>query len=164
LPIVEPTGGQGIHFPRHRSTRSADSSCMHTTRTTQSTSRTQNSFQPPRNHHLPKRLVMPAPLQQQQEPLYPRAYSYDEYADLDLFPPPDSHTHETPAMYSQGRKVLRKKTGIFPGNVPLPMHAPVAIADAIPPLTKHPSMTLADTSKVKEGVRRRRLSKRKYDA
>ncbi|OAX44432.1 hypothetical protein K503DRAFT_852674 [Rhizopogon vinicolor AM-OR11-026] len=163
LPIVEPTGGQRIHFPRHRSTHSADSSRTHTTRTTQSTSHTQNSFQPPRNHHLPKRLVMPAPLQQQQEPLYPRAYSYDEYADLDLFPPTDSRTHDTPAMYSQGRKVLRKKTAVFPGNVPLPTHAPVAIADAILPLTKHPSMT-ADTSKVKEEVRRRRLSKRKYDA
>lgn len=171
FPIVEPLVGQEIHlaphFPRHHSTSSLDRSHTHTTRSSHSTSRTKNNLQPPRNHHLPKRLVMPAPLQpqqqQQQPPLYPRAHSYDHYADADAFPAPDCHTHDPPAMYNQGRNLLRKKTAVFPGNVPLPTHAPVAHADAISPLTKHPTNLFSDAEKVKEGVRRRRLSKRKHD-
>jgi len=160
LPIVEP---QGIHlapdFPRHRSTRSLDSSRTHATRTTH---RTQNNIQPPRHHHLPKRLVMPAPLQpqlqQRQQPVYSQAHSYDHYADHDLFPPPDCHTHDPQAMFNQGRKLLRKKTVAFPGNVPLPTHVP-AHTEAIYPLTKKP---FTNAENFKEGVRRRRLSKRKH--
>ncbi|KAG1749803.1 uncharacterized protein EDB91DRAFT_1109737 [Suillus paluster] len=174
-PIVEPPNGQGNHLapdlPRHRSTHSLDSSRTRTTTATQSTSRTQNSLQPPRtNRHLPKRLVMPAPLQpqqplpqQQQLNLYPQADYYDPYADPDLFPPTKGHAHEPAAMYHQGRKLLRKKTAVFPGNVPLPTHAPVVNVDAIPPLTKHPSLSIAEAGKVKERVHRRRLSKRKHD-
>lgn len=161
LPIVEPS-----NFPGHRSTRSLDSSRTHPSRSTQSTSGFQNSLQPPRHHHLPKRLVMPAPLQQQQQqqPLFPRAHSHDHDTDLDLFSPPECNTHDPPAMYNQGRKLLRKKTAVFPANVPLPTHAPVVHADAIPPVTKHPSVSFADVRNVnfvEEGVRRRKLSKRK---
>ncbi|KAJ8586524.1 hypothetical protein M405DRAFT_843801 [Rhizopogon salebrosus TDB-379] len=172
LPIIEPPAGQGIDlapdFPRHRSTRSLDSSRTYTTRSTQSTSRTQNNLHPPRNHHLPKRLVMPAPLQQQpqQQPMYPQAHSYDHYADLDPFPLPDFPAHDPPAMYNQSRKLLRKKTAVFPGNVPLPTHAPVQV-DTIPALKKHASISFTDAGEVKEGIRRRRLSKlskRKHDA
>ncbi|KAG0704374.1 hypothetical protein DFH29DRAFT_912061 [Suillus ampliporus] len=175
-PIVESLNGQGNHLaphlPRHRSTHSLDSSRTRTTASTQSTPRTQNSLQPPRNnHHLPKRLVMPAPLQPQQPPpqqqqqpdLYPRADSYDPYADADPFPPAKGHTHEPAAMYHKGRNLLRKKTAVFPGNIPLPTHAPVVHSDTIPPLTKHPSLSVAEAGKVKEEVHRRRLSKRKHD-
>lgn len=182
-PIVEPPpdDGQSIDLanilPRHRRTHSLDSSLTRTTTFTQSTSRSQNSSQPPRNHHLPKRLVMPALLQppqplphlQQHQPMdiYPQADSYDSYPypypDPDPFPPTKGYTHEPAAMYHQGRKLLRKKTAVFPGNVPLPTHAPGAHADSNPPLTKHPSLSSTDTGKVKEVVHRRRLSKRKHD-
>lgn len=175
-PIVEPPDGQAIDLaniiPRHRRTHSLDSSLTRTTTSTQSISRTQNSLQPPRNHHLPKRLVMPALLQppqpphlQQHQPLdiYPRADSYDPYPYPDPFPPTKGYTHEPPAMYHQGRKLLRKKTAVFPGNIPLPTHAPGAHTDPNPPLTKHSSLSITDTGKVKEVVHRRRLSKRKHD-
>ncbi|KAG2154645.1 hypothetical protein DEU56DRAFT_372665 [Suillus clintonianus] len=175
-PIVEPPDGQvidlAIQFPRHHRTHSLGSSRTRTTTSTQSTSGTQNSLQPPRNSHLPKRLVMPAPLQPQQTlpqqeqylGIYPRADPYDPYADPDPDPfPPQGYTHEPAAMYHQGRKLLRKKTAVFPGNIPLPMHAPGVHADANPPLTKHPSLSATEVGKVKEVVHRRRLSKRKHD-
>jgi hypothetical protein len=99
--------------------------------------------------------------------IYPQADSYDSYPypypDPDPFPPTKGYTHEPAAMYHQGRKLLRKKTAVFPGNVPLPTHAPGAHADSNPPLTKHPSLSSTDTGKVKEVVHRRRLSKRKHD-
>ncbi|KAG1757777.1 hypothetical protein EDB19DRAFT_1659005 [Suillus lakei] len=176
-PIVEPPDGPTIDLanllPRHRRTHSLGSSLTRTTTSTQSTSRSQNSLQPPRNHHLPKRLVMPTLLQppqllpQQQQPMdpYPRADAYDPCPDPDPdpFPPTKDYTHEPAAMYHQGRKLLRKKTAVFPGNIPLPMHAPGAHADSNPPLTKHPSLSATETGKVKEVVHRRRLSKRKHD-
>lgn len=174
-PTVESPDGQAIDLvnllPRHRRSHSVDSSLTRTTTSTQSTSHTQNSLQPPRNHHLPKRLVMPAllqppqPLPQQQRPpdIYPRADFYDPYPDPDPFPSTKGYTHEPAAMYHQSRKLLRKKTAVFPGNIPLPTHAPGAHADSNPPLTKHPSLSATDTGKVKEVVHRRRLSKRKHD-
>lgn len=179
-PVVEPPDGQAIDLanplPQHRRTYSLDSSPSRTATSTQSISRAQNSLQPPRNHHLPKRLVMPTLLQppqplpqrqQYQQPLdiYPRANPHDPHPDLDPdpFPPTKGYTHEPAAMYHQGRKLLRKKTAVFPGNIPLPTHAPGAHADSNPPLTKHLSLSATNTGKVKEVVHRRRLSKRKHD-
>ncbi|KAG2075106.1 hypothetical protein BDR04DRAFT_1091951 [Suillus decipiens] len=168
-PIVKPPDGQAIdlaNLPRHRKAHSLDSSHMRTTTSTQSTSRAQNNLQPPRNHHLPKRLVMPAllqPVPQQQPPdIYPRANPH--YArpdpDPDPFPPTKGYIHDPAVMYHQGRKLLRKKAAVFPGNIPLPTHVPGAHADSKPPLTK---LSATNTEKVKEIVGRRRLSKRKHD-
>ncbi|KAG1889541.1 hypothetical protein F4604DRAFT_847783 [Suillus subluteus] len=182
-PIVEPPDdGQAIDLanllPRHRRAHSLDSSLTRTPTSTQSISRAQNSLQPPRNHHLPKRLVMPTPLQplqplpqrqqqRQQQPLdtYHRADPHDPRLDFDPdpFPPTKGYTHEPAAMYHQGRKLLRKKTAVFPGNMPLPTHVPGAHADSNPPLTKHLSLSATNIGKVKEVGHRRRLSKRKHD-
>ncbi|KAG2120677.1 uncharacterized protein F5147DRAFT_662861 [Suillus discolor] len=171
--IVEPPDGQAIDPanlpPRHHRTHSLDSSLTRTTTPTQSISRTQNSLQPPRNHHLPKRLVMPALLQsaqalpQQPLDIYPRTDPYDLHPEPDPFPLTKGHSHESAAMYHQGRNLLRKKASVFPGNIPLPTHVPGAHAHSNPPLTKHLSLSATDTGKVKEVVHRRRLSKRKHD-
>lgn len=176
-PIVEPPDGQAIDLanilPRHRRTHTLDSSLTRTTTTTQS--RAQNSLQPPRNHHLPKRLIMPTLLQtpqslpqrQQNQPLdiYPRADHHDPHPDLDPdpFPPTKGYTHKPAAVIHQGRKLLRKKTAAFPGNIPLPTHVPGAHVNSNPPLTKHLSLSETNIGKVKEVVHRRRLSKRKHD-
>lgn len=181
-PIVEPPDSQAIDLanlvPRHRRTHSLDSSLTRTPTSTQSISRAQNSLQPRRNHHLPKRLVMPAPLQplqslpqrqqqqrQQSLDIYPQVHPHDPHLDLDPdpFPPTKGYTHEPAAMYHQGRKLLRKKTAVFPGNIPLPMHVPGAHANSNPPLTKHLSLSATNIGKVKEVVHRRKLSKRKHD-
>ncbi|KAG2159652.1 uncharacterized protein EDB93DRAFT_1111293 [Suillus bovinus] len=168
-PVVESPDMANPH-PRHRRTHSLDSLLTRPTTSTQSISRTQNSLQPPRNHHLPKRLVMPALLQPpqplpQQQPLdiHPRTDPYDLHLESDPFPPTKGHTPEPAAMYHQGRKLLRKKAAVYPGNIPLPTHVPGAHAHSNPPLTKHLSLSATDTGNVKEVANRRRLSKRKHD-
>ncbi|KAH7930527.1 hypothetical protein BV22DRAFT_1028250 [Leucogyrophana mollusca] len=155
--------------PRHNSTRSLDSSRTHTTTSTQSSSQgssqTQYSQPPPRNHHLPKRLVMPALLQPQPPPpqhQYPFSQGPPEpyaYIEIPLSPP---RGKEPPMMYTESRRLLRKKTAVFPANVPLPLHVPSNQAQPVP-MAIYPSKAV-EVEKTKEGAHRRRLSKRKNDS
>ena len=157
-----------ISDPRHKSVHSLDSSHTINTTHTQSSSSTQNnSLERPRIRHLPKRLVMPAPLQPQPpQPQYkfPTAEPVtrqDEYTDY--------HTLEgasfegPPAMYTQGPRVLRKKSSAFPEKMPIPHLVPMPQNDAVPIIGTTPSKTANEAEGTKEKIRRRRLSKRKND-
>ncbi|KIJ65010.1 hypothetical protein HYDPIDRAFT_110910 [Hydnomerulius pinastri MD-312] len=173
-PVIDlPTQG-----PRHKSVRSLDSSRTFNSTNTQSSSGTQNRpLLPPRTHHLPKRLVMPAPLQPQPPPtqpppapapppqfIFPPTQSYDAYDEYpDHLELEDARYEGPPTMYQQGRRLLRKKSSAFPANTPLPAHAPMSQGEAVPTMGSFPSKLANEAERTKEGTRRRRLSKRKND-
>ncbi|KAH7914790.1 hypothetical protein BJ138DRAFT_1143267 [Hygrophoropsis aurantiaca] len=153
--------------PRHDSMRSLESSQTHSTTGTQSSSWSQNGQLPPRNHLLPKRLVMPALLQPHPPPPPQHQYPFSRhppdsfaYIEIPLSPP---QGREPPMMYAEGRKLLKKKTAVFPANVPLPLHVPPNQGGLVP-MTKNPSKKVVEVEKTKEAVHRRRLSKRKTDS
>lgn len=155
--------------PRHKTVHSLDSSHTAINSTfVQPSSGIQNKpVDRPRIRHLPKRLVMPAPLQ----PLAPQSqYSFppvepsawqDEY--------PDHHTLEgvyfegKHAKYSQEPRLLRKKSSAFPAKVPIPNIVPMSQDDAVPIMGYPLAKTANEVGGTKERARRRRLSKRKND-
>ncbi|EIW86893.1 hypothetical protein CONPUDRAFT_134235 [Coniophora puteana RWD-64-598 SS2] len=159
--------GQGWEgYPiSHRSSRSLDSSAMSFTSATSGSIYSAQRGGPPPNH-IPKRLVMPIPLQSQHmpsrtPPSRPGGYGSSEYSGPSPLP---SEEKERAAMYSD-RKLLRKRTPAFPSNVPLPKHAP-ANQDDSPLISKKPSKKASDIEKAnsvrdKEPLHRRKLSKRR---
>lgn len=97
-----------------------------------STSRSGGS-KAPQPHYLPKRLVMPTPLQFQTPPppqQHPPQQSQPRSQSKSSLPSPDKNHFQPRAqdipMASSDRKVLRKRTstGVDMRNVPLPTHVP----------------------------------------
>lgn len=66
-------------------------------------------------------------------------------------------------MYTQGPRVLRKKSSAFPEKMPIPHLVPMPQNDAVPIIGTTPSKTANEAEGTKEKIRRRRLSKRKND-
>ncbi|KAF8560195.1 hypothetical protein OG21DRAFT_1492589 [Imleria badia] len=152
---------------RHKSGHSLDSSYTKINSTfTQSFSSIQNKpLDPLRIRHLPKRLVMPAPLQPQPpQPQYKFSpaeppFWQDEYPDVHALE--GAHFERQPAIYSQEPRLLRKKSSAFPAKTPIPDHIPMSQNDAVPKMGNSPTKTANEGTK--ERIRRRRLSKRKSD-
>jgi hypothetical protein len=156
------------HNSRHKSVHSFDSSYMTNSTITQSASTIQNKpLDPPRIRHLPKRLVMPAPLQPQppqpqynfppaEPPAWQNGYPDDHALE-------GAHFQGKPAMYSQESRLLRKKSSAFPGKTPIPDHVPMSQDDALPIMGNYPTKPANEAEGTKEKTRRRRLSKRKSD-
>ncbi|KAG8219654.1 hypothetical protein J3R82DRAFT_609 [Butyriboletus roseoflavus] len=156
------------HSSRHQSVRSLDSSYKPNSTITRSSSCVQNKpLEPPRIRHLPKRLVMPAPLQPQlpspQHNIPPAkvAVWQDGYPDNCALE--GAHFEGQPAMYSRELRLLRKRSSAFPAKAPIPDHAPIFQNDAVPVMGISPTKTGNEAEGTKEGTRRRRLSKRKND-
>ncbi|EGO00308.1 hypothetical protein SERLA73DRAFT_73027 [Serpula lacrymans var. lacrymans S7.3] len=142
---------------------------------------------PPKVRHLPKHLVMPTPLQPPPPPLpqadyqhaqrppfhHQQRYQQHEHAYShgpphnpstypDQFPPP---TQEIPQMVPESRR-LRKRSGIYPPNTPLPFVVPLSSTNSIPLIAGSGSKKAKETEKAnlfKEGSHRRKLSKRRND-
>ena len=156
------------HDSRHKSAHSLGSSHTTNSTITHSSSTIQNKpLDLPRTRHLPKRLVMPAPLQPQPPqsqynlpPAEPPAWRYGYPDDHAL---EGAHFQGKPAMYSQEPRLLRKKSSAFPTRTPIPDHAPMSQDDALPTLGNYPTKTANESEGTKERTRRRRLSKRKSD-
>ncbi|KAI9461745.1 hypothetical protein HD554DRAFT_2128698 [Boletus coccyginus] len=152
------------HDSRHTSVRSLSSSRTANSTIAQSSCNIQTQpLDPPRIRHLPKRLVMPAPLQPQYKspPPEPPAWQ-DEYPDD--YTLEGAHFQGKPAMYSQEPRLLRKKSSAFPAKTPIPDHAPgMSQDDAIPIMGNSSTKTVNEAEGTKERTRRRRLSKRKSD-
>ncbi|KAF9244526.1 hypothetical protein BU15DRAFT_41714 [Melanogaster broomeanus] len=158
--------------PRQSSVRSLDSSRILNTIANPSSGTQNRSLDPPRMHHLPKRLVMPAPLQPQPFPMQPQPpaqaeygfppTSYDGYPEhLRLEELKDAHFEGLPAMYDRGRRRLRRKSSSFPAKAPIPTHVPLSQNEAVPPAGNFPSNAVKEVERMKEGPPRRKLIKRK---
>ncbi|KAF8846198.1 hypothetical protein BDN67DRAFT_960891 [Paxillus ammoniavirescens] len=141
---------------RHRGVRSLDSSRPpNRTRTTHSSGGQVRSSEPPRTRHLPKRLVMPAPLQPQHH-----VAAIQHFTSYDVHP---DHAGSEKAMYDGGRKLPGKKSSTFPTENPIAEHAAMLQGDSVPTGRKYPPKVVNAAERTKEGTRRRRLSKRKHD-
>lgn len=147
--------------PPHRSARSLDIPRIHNGQTANSDSK------PPRVQHLPRRLVMPAPLQPQSQsqppPAPPRQLRY-------AFPNVDDQVHvgrrtvdvttEMPGV-NRGRKLLRKRSASLSG---LPVQPSIPRSGGSLMMRKNPSITALEGERTQQGTgRRRRLSKRRVD-
>lgn len=153
---------------RHQSVRSLDGSYKHNSTITQSSSGVQNKpLEPLRMRHLPKRLVMPAPLQPQPPqslhkfPPAETAAWQDEYPEDHALE--GAHFEGQPGMYTREPRLLRKRSSAFPAKAPIPDHALMSQNDAVPIMGNSPTKTVNEAEGAKERTRRRRLSKRKND-
>lgn len=164
--ISQPVRSLGDSPPRQapppRSVRSLDLPRIPNGQTANSDSK------PPRVQHLPKRLVMPAPLQPQSQsqplPAPPRQLRYAFPKADDVGRRPVDVTAEIPVV-NRGRKVLRKRSASFSGNVHLPVQSSIPRTGGSLTLRKNPSATALEGERAQQGTggRRRRLSKRKAD-
>ncbi|KAG9314205.1 hypothetical protein JVU11DRAFT_4991 [Chiua virens] len=152
----------------HKSVHSLDTSHSIKIALTQSPSIVQNKPpEPPRIRHLPKRLVMPAPLQPQLPPpqhTFPSAgppgWRDDHLDDHDL---EGAHFEGQPTMYNEEPRLLRKKSSSFPAKVPIPDHTPMSQIDDVSAMGNHSTKEEKEVEATTERTRRRKLSKRKYD-
>ncbi|KIL00560.1 hypothetical protein PAXRUDRAFT_821553 [Paxillus rubicundulus Ve08.2h10] len=143
---------------RHRGVGSLDSSRPpDRTKTTQSSGAQVRSLEPPRMRHLPKCLVMPAPLQPQPPTLPP---TQAQFVALQHFTSYDIHPDHPGAMYDGGRNPTGKKTTTFPAEKPIAGHATTSHGDSVPTGRNFPSKVVNAAERTK-GARRGRLSKRK---
>ncbi|KAF9229082.1 hypothetical protein BS17DRAFT_770994 [Gyrodon lividus] len=152
---------------RHRSVRSLDSSRTLNPTIAHSSSSQNRSLEHPRTRHLPKRLIMPAPLQREPLPTQPPfpqpQYHFAPVQYPDRLRLEKVHFEGPPAMYGTGRRLLRKKSSNLPAKRSIPAHAPMSQAEPVPTIGNFPSKADNDAERIKEGTRRRRLSKRKND-
>lgn len=163
-----PVPAPSPHGPRHKSVHSLDSSYQLNSTIIQSASSIHNkSLEPLRMRHLPKRLVMPAPLQPQPPQLQHNFPTAEAAAWQDGYPDDhaleDAHFNGPPAMYTQHSRLLRKRSSAFPAKTPIPDHAPTFQDDAVPIMGDSPTKAENEAEGTKERTRRRRLSKRKND-
>lgn len=156
------------HGPRHKSVHSLDSSYQLNSTFTQSAFSIHNKpLEPPRIRHLPKRLVMPAPLQSQPPQLHYKLPPAEAAAWQDGYP--DDHALEgahfngPPVMYTHNSRLLRKRSSAFPAKTPIPDHVPMFQDDPVPIMGDSPTKAANEAEGTKERTRRRRLSKRKND-
>ncbi|KAL4069769.1 hypothetical protein V8B97DRAFT_627310 [Scleroderma yunnanense] len=125
---------------------------------------------PPRVQHLPKRLVMPAPLQPQLQP-YPAPPAPPRQLRY-AFPKASDEVHparwlvdatvETPVT-NRGRKLLRKRSASLPRNIHLPVQSSIPRTGPGLATGNSPPTTAFEAKRAQQGTRGRRLSKRKID-
>ncbi|KAF8445763.1 hypothetical protein L210DRAFT_3528352 [Boletus edulis BED1] len=148
---------------RHKTVHSLDSSYTISSASTQSSASVQDK---PRTRHLPKRLVMPAPLQprppQPQYNLPPAEPPVWHDACPDDYALEGAQFERMPTMYSQEPRLLRKKSSAYPAKIPIPDHVVMSQDDAVSRKTNSLAKTANNAENTKE-IRRRRLSKRKND-
>ncbi|KAF8140432.1 hypothetical protein EV363DRAFT_1312499 [Boletus edulis] len=148
---------------RHKTVHSLDSSYTISSASTQSSASVQDK---PRTRHLPKRLVMPAPLQprppQPQYNLPPAEPPVWHDACPDDYALEGAQFERMPTMYSQEPRLLRKKSSAYPAKIPIPDHVVMSQDDAVSRKTNSLAKTANNAESTKE-IRRRRLSKRKND-
>ncbi|KAI6047794.1 hypothetical protein EDC04DRAFT_2619948 [Pisolithus marmoratus] len=115
---------------------------------------------PPRVQHLPKRLVMPAPLHNPQVPEWPSSRALPQ-------PPYPSHGTVggdpvlTSSRTNKTHKLRRKKSSSCPSRVPLPSQPSIYPPDVGQTMGKKLSNAAVEGQKIHQETRRRRLSKRK---
>lgn len=122
---------------------------------------------PPRVHHLPKRLVMPAPLHNPQAREFPSRPPHpgpnrDGRSAIDhriTGGDPVSASSRT----NQTQKLRRKKSSSLPSSVPLPLHPSTYQSGVGQTMGSKPSSAAVEGQRIHQGTRRRRLSKRKVD-
>ncbi|KAG6381018.1 hypothetical protein JVT61DRAFT_5413 [Boletus reticuloceps] len=153
---------------RRKTAHSLDSSHTISSAFTQSSASVQDKpLDHPRIRHLPKRLVMPAPLQprppQPQYNLPPAGPPVWQDACPDDYALEDAQFERKLAMYGQEPRLLRKKSSAYPAKIPIPNHVVMSQDDAVSRKANSLAKTANDAESTKERLRRRRLSKRKND-
>ncbi|KAI6008351.1 hypothetical protein F5J12DRAFT_768140 [Pisolithus orientalis] len=110
---------------------------------------------PPRVQHLPKRLVMPAPLH------IPQA---SEQPSRRPFPNPDGRTAinpvSVPSRTNQTQKLRRKKSATFPSSVPLPLRPSTYQPDVGQTIVKNLANAAVKGQGIHQEPRRRRLRRK----
>ncbi|KAI6136477.1 hypothetical protein F5141DRAFT_1208826 [Pisolithus sp. B1] len=152
---------QPLHAPLPKSASFSDASRNAPTGTPYSRDK------PPRVHHLPKRLVMPAPLYKPQARELPSRPPYpDPVRDgrsaidhLTVRGDPVSASTRT----NQAQKLRRKKSSSFPSSVPLPLHPSIYQSGVGQTMGRKLSSAAVEGQRTHQETRRRRLSKRKVD-